>query len=67
MLQDLVHSVRALRKRPGFSALAVLTIALGIGVNTAMFTIVNSVLWKPYPYPDSQRLVRFNEDSPSAH
>jgi predicted permease len=65
VLQDLVHSLRALRTRPGFSVLAVLTIALGVSVNTAMFTIVNSVLWKPYPYADSDRLVRFREDSPS--
>jgi hypothetical protein len=40
MPQDLLHSLRALRKRPGFAALAVLTIALGIGVNTAIFTVV---------------------------
>jgi putative ABC transport system permease protein len=65
MLQDLLHSLRALKKRPGFATLAVLTIALGIGVNTAIFTIVNSVLWTPYPYPESERLVRFREDSPS--
>jgi hypothetical protein len=65
MLQDLLHSLRALRKRAGFAALAVLTIALGIGVNTAIFTVVNSVLWKPYPYAESERLVRFREDSPS--
>ena len=65
MLQDLLHSLRALAKRPAFSLLAILTIALGISVNTAMFTIVNSVLWKPYPYADSDRLVRFGEASPS--
>ena len=49
MLNDLLHSLRALRKRPGFTALTILIIALCIGVNTAIFTIVNSVLWKPYP------------------
>src|SRR5262249_54458405 len=65
MLQDLLHSLRALLKRPGFSMLAVLTIALGVGVNTSMFTIVNGVLWKPFPYPQAERLVRFNESSPS--
>ena len=65
MLQDLMHSIRALFRRPGFTLLATLTIALGVGVNTAMFTIVNGVLWKPFPYPASERLVRFNENSPS--
>src|SRR5579862_5746169 len=65
MLQDLFHSLRGLLKRPGFTALAILTIALGVGVNTAMFTIVNGVLWKPFPYPEADRLVRFNESSPS--
>jgi putative ABC transport system permease protein len=65
VLKDLLHSLRALRKRPGFTALTILIIALGIGVNTAIFTIVNSVLWKPYPYTDAAQLVHFNEDSPS--
>jgi predicted permease len=65
MLQDLIHSLRALFKRPGFSVLAVLTVALGVAVNTSMFTIVNGVLWKPFPYSQSERLVRFNESSPS--
>jgi predicted permease len=67
MLQDLFHSIRALAKRPGFTALAILTIALGVAVNTSMFTIVNGVLWKPFPYPDADRLVRFNERSPTGH
>ena len=60
-----MHSIRALFKRPGFSVLAILTIALGVGVNTAMFTIVDGVLWKPFPYVQSDRLVRFSESSPS--
>ena len=65
MLQDLVYSARTLLRRPGFALLAVLTVALGIGINTAMFTVVNGVLWKPLPYPQSDRLVMFSEASAS--
>lgn len=65
MWQDLVFSARTLLRRPGFALLALLTVALGIGINTAMFTIVNGVLWKPLPYRDSARLVMFNEASAS--
>ncbi len=65
MLQDLAFSARTLLRRPGFALLAVLTVALGIGINTAMFTIVNGVLWKPLPYKDSGRLVMFSEASAS--
>lgn len=65
MLKDLALATRNLTVRPAFSLLALLTIALGIGVNTAMFTVVNGVLWKPYPYPEADRLVRLFEDSPS--
>ena len=63
--QDLGFSVRALRKRPGFALLAILTVALGLGINTAMFTIVHGVLWKPLDYVDADRLVTFNETSSS--
>ena len=62
---DLVYSARTLLRRPGFALLAILTVALGVGINTAMFTIVNGVLWKAMPYPDSERLVMFNEASSS--
>src|SRR5260370_28796994 len=63
ILKDLAISCRTLLRRPGFTLFAVLTVALGIGANTAMFTIVNGVLWKPLPYADSERLVMFNEKS----
>jgi putative ABC transport system permease protein len=63
MLADLLFSLRTLLRRPGFALFAALTVALGIGVNTAMFTIVNGVLWKPLPYADADRLVMFNEAS----
>jgi len=61
MIQDILHSFRGLAKRPGFALLAILTVTLGIAVNTAMFTIVNGVLWKPFPFPEQDRLVRFSE------
>jgi len=61
-MHDLRFAFRQLLKNPGFTAVAILTLALGIGANTAMFSLVNGVLLKPLPYPDSDRLVALFEN-----
>jgi len=64
MLADFKYAVRQLRKSPGFAATAVLTLGLGIGANTAIFTLVDSIMLRPLPYPQQDRLMRIGYSSP---
>ncbi|HKW03394.1 MAG TPA: ADOP family duplicated permease [Vicinamibacterales bacterium] len=57
MLNDLVHALRLVRRQPGFTAIACVTLALGIGANTAIFSVVDAALFQPLPYRDADRLV----------
>ena len=61
IVKDLRYAIRTLLKRPGFALVAAITLAVGIGANTAIFSAVNAVLLRPLPYPEEERIVRIDE------
>ena len=64
LFQDVRYAARTLFQRPAFAATSILTLAIGIGVNTAIFSVVNAVLLKPLPFPDPQRIVAVHQTLP---
>src|SRR6516162_6627810 len=64
---DLRHSFRVLLKSPGFTVVAILALALGIGANTAIFSVIDRVLMRPLPFPESERMMRLERHSPEGN
>lgn len=61
LIKDIRHGIRSLTNRPGFTAIAIITLALGIGASTAIFSVVDGVLLRPLPYPNSEQIVQLCE------
>jgi putative ABC transport system permease protein len=67
LVQDLRHALRLMARAPGFTAAALVTLALAIGVNTAVFSVVYGVLLRPLPYQDPDRIVMLSEEHPGGN
>src|SRR5256885_11263814 len=66
MIKDIRYALRTLRKTPGFAVAFVLTLGLGIGANTAIFSVINGVLLRPLPYPEADRMMHLRQPQVAA-